>query len=106
MSKWEAMAMTGWTRSAAVRLASARRLGARRLAEGVHGNREVLHVQDLERFGLRGGAQQDAIARPRFHQRARERRHPADIAPVQIDLVDADDADDVLAAGAVLVGDG
>ena len=57
-------------------------------------------------FGLLRCAQDDAIARARLHQRARQRRHPTDVAAVQIDFVDADDADDVFVAGGVLVGDG
>ena len=75
-----------------------RRFGARRFAERIHRNRRVLDVEDLEVFGLRRRVQDDAIARARLHQRARQRRHPADVAAVHVDFVDANDADDVLVA--------
>src|ERR1700683_4977561 len=80
--------------------------GAWRFAERFHRNRCVLDVEDLEVFGLRWGAQDDAVARARLHERARQRRPPADVAPVQVHLVDADNAEDVFVADGVLVGDG
>src|SRR5262245_13271273 len=71
----------------------ARRFRPWRLAERIHRNRRVFDVEDLEMLGLVGRAEHDAIARARLHQRARERRHPTDVAAVDVDLVDADDAD-------------
>jgi len=47
------------------------RLGAWRFAEGVHRNRSVLDVDDLEVFGFFRCAQDYAVARARLHQRAR-----------------------------------
>lgn len=77
-----------------------------RLAERVHRNRHVFHVDDLEFLGLRRRTHHHAVARRRLHQRAPQRRHPADIAAGQVDFVDADDPDDVLLAGGVFVRDG
>src|SRR4051794_38769593 len=80
--------------------------GSGRLAERVHWNLVVLDIYDLELLGLLRCAQDDEVAQNRFHQRASERRHPADVAAVQVDLVDADDADDVVLAGGVAIRHG
>src|SRR6202795_4671341 len=55
---------------------------------------------------LRWRAQVHAVARARLDQRIGERRAPADVAAVEVHLVDADDRDDVFEAGGVLVGHG
>src|ERR1700730_102058 len=55
---------------------------------------------------LRWRAQVHAVARARLDQRISERRAPADVAAVEVHLVDADDRDSVLEAGGVLVGHG
>src|SRR5258707_12005670 len=55
---------------------------------------------------LRWRAQIHAVAGARLHQRIGERRAPADIAAVEVHLVDAYDRDDVFEAGGVLVGHG
>jgi len=51
-------------------------------------------------------AQVHAVAGARLHQRIGERRAPADVAAVEVHLVDAYDRDDVFEAGGVLVGHG
>src|SRR5205085_11945872 len=53
---------------------------------------------------LRWRAQVHTVAGARLHQRIGERRAPADVATVEVHLVDADDRDDVFEAGGVLVG--
>src|SRR2546429_6824516 len=55
---------------------------------------------------LRWRAQVHTVAGARLHQRIGERRAPADVATVEVHLVDADDRDDVFEAGGVLVGHG
>src|ERR1700680_4671828 len=55
---------------------------------------------------VRWRAQVHAVARARLDQRIGERRAPADVAAVEVHLVDADDRDDVFEAGGVLVGHG
>src|SRR5437899_11489162 len=55
---------------------------------------------------LRWRAQVHAVARARLDQRIGERRAPADVAAVEVHLVDADDRDDVFEADGVLVGHG
>src|ERR1700747_3671483 len=83
-----------------------RRLSSWRFAERIHRNRRVLDLDDLEMFRLRWRAQVHAVAGARLHQRIGERRAPADVAAVEVHLVDADDRDDVFEAGGVLVGHG
>src|SRR6516165_7916536 len=80
------------------------RLSSWRFAERIHRNRRVLNVDDLEMLRLRWRAQLHAVAWARLHQRIGERRAPADVAAVEVDLVDADDRDDMLEADGVLVG--
>src|SRR5882762_3934519 len=83
-----------------------RSLSSQRFAERIHRNRRVLDVDDLEMLRLRWRAQVHAVAGARLHQRIGERRAPADVATVEVHLVDADDRDDVFEAGGVLVGHG
>src|SRR6185503_14312554 len=61
----------------------------------------VVHLQDLELFVSRRGAQRDAVARARLEQRARDGRDPRDTAVRGIDLVDAHDAHRALARSAL-----
>src|SRR5215469_18574667 len=81
-----------------------RRLSSWRFTERIHRDRRVLDVDDLEMLRLRWRAQVHAVAWPRLHQRIGERRAPADVAAVEVHLVDADDGDDMLEADGVLVG--
>src|SRR4029077_16143500 len=69
-----------------------RGLGPRWFAERLHGDALISHFEDFQCLRTARRVQYHAVARPRFHQRARQWRHPADIAAIQIDLVDADDA--------------
>src|SRR5438445_9981353 len=78
----------------------------KRYAERIHRNWLVLDVDDLEMLRLRWRAQVHAVAGARLHQRIGERRAPADVAAVEVHLVDADNRDDVFEAGGVLVGHG
>src|SRR6478735_207964 len=82
------------------------RLSSWRFAERIHRNWRVLDEDDLEMLCLRWCAQVHAVAGPGLHERIRERRAPADVAAIEIHLVDADDRDDVFEAGSVLVGHG
>src|SRR5580700_2166101 len=83
-----------------------RRLSSWRFAERIHRNRRILNVDDLEMLRLPWRAQVHAVAGARFHQRIGERRAPADVAAVEVHLVDSDDRDDVFEASRVLVGHG
>src|SRR5205823_1733778 len=69
-------------------------------------NKKCTRLADLEMLRLRWRAQLHAVAGARLHQRISERRAPADVAAVEVHLVDADDRDDVFEAGGVLVGHG
>ena len=51
-------------------------------------------------------AKDHAVAWPGLRQRARQRRHPADVVAIQIDLVEADDAHHPLGSGGVGVAHG
>ena len=77
------------------------RLSSQRFAERIHRNRRVLDLDDLEMLRLRWRAQVHAVARARLDQRIGERRAPADVAAVEVHLVDTDDRDDVFEAGGV-----
>src|SRR6267154_5127062 len=63
-----------------------RRLSSQRFAERIHRNRRVLDFDDLETLRLRWRAQLHAVAGARLHQRIAERRAPADVAAVEVDL--------------------
>src|SRR6267378_1216326 len=82
------------------------RLSSKRFAERIHRNRRVLDLDDLKVLRLCWRAQVHAVAGARLHQRISERRAPADVAAVEVHLVDAYDRDDVFEAGSVLVGHG
>jgi len=82
------------------------RLSSQRFAERIHRNRRVLDLDDLEVLRLRWRNQVHAVAGARLHQRIRERRAPADVAAVEVHLVDAYDRDDVFEAGGILIGHG
>jgi hypothetical protein len=82
------------------------RLSSWRFAERIHRNRRVLDEDDLEMFCLRWCAQVYAVTGAGLHERMSERRAPADVAAIEVHLVDADDRDDVFEAGSVLVGHG
>src|SRR5215469_9339619 len=86
--------------------ARGRRLGSQRFAERIHRNRRVLDLDDLKMLRLRWRAQVHTVAGARLHQRIGERRAPADVAAVEVHLVDANDRDDVFKAGGVLIGHG
>ena len=79
------------------------RLSSWRYAETIHRNRRVCDIDDLKTLGLRWRAQVHVVAWARLHQRISERRAPADVAAVEVHLVNADDRDYMLADG-VLVG--
>jgi hypothetical protein len=83
-----------------------RRLSSQRFAERIHRNWCVRDLDDLEMLRLPRRVQIHAVATARLHQRTGERRAPADVAAVEVQLVDAYDRDDVFDAGSVLVGDG
>src|SRR3954462_2836409 len=83
-----------------------RRLSSWRFAERIHRNRRILDTDDLEMLCLGWCAQGHGVAGAGLHERIRERRAPADIAAIEVHLVNADDRDDVFEAGGVLVGDG
>src|SRR5450755_2099511 len=78
-------------------LASARKplcrgLGSRWFTERFHRNALVTHFQHGQVFCTARQLKDYAVARCRFHQRAPQRRHPADVVAVEIDLVGAHDA--------------
>src|SRR5438270_10244180 len=83
-----------------------RRLSSWRFAERIHRNRRVLDEDDLEMLCLPWCAQVYAVTGAGLHERIRERRAPADVAAIEVHLVDADDRDDVFKAGGVLIGHG
>src|ERR1700731_888900 len=76
-----------------------RRLSSWRFAERIHRNRRVLDVDDLEMLRLRWRAQVHAVTGAGLDQRNGDRRAPADVAAVEVHLVDADDGHDVFEAG-------
>jgi len=82
------------------------RLSSEWFAERIHRNRRVLDVDDLGMLRLRWRAQVHTLAGARLHQRIGKRRAPADVAAIEVHLVNADDRDDVFKAGGVLVGHG
>ena len=82
------------------------RLSSWRFAERINRNRRILDVDDLEMFRLRWRAQVHVVAGAGLDQGNGERLAPADVAAVEVHLVDADDRDDVFQAGGVLVGHG
>src|SRR5216683_920893 len=64
----------------------------------------VTDFEHLDRLGPGRGAQLDGIALMRLQEGAGDRRDPADLAAVEVCLVDADDRDRLL--GAMLIGIG
>src|SRR6188474_2275752 len=80
-------------------------LSAGWFCERVDRNAFVTHLEDLEPLRTTGGVQHHAIAGSGFHQRSRQRRSPADVVAIQIDFVDANDADHSLRAGGVGIAD-
>src|SRR5215475_1502382 len=79
-----------------------RRLSSWRFAERVHRNRRVFDINDLKMLRLRWRAQVHVVAWARLHQRIRERRAPADVATVEVHLVNADYRDYMLADGVLV----
>src|SRR5215475_14377169 len=79
--------------------APGRGLGARWFAERLDGDALVIDLENLELLGAPRRVQDHTISWPGLRQRARQRRHPADMAAIKIDLVEADDAHDPLGAG-------
>ena len=73
---------------------------------GSTGNALVRNIQDVQVFDAAGRAKDDAIARARLHQRARQRRHPADVVQLKVDLVGADDADGAFDSRGIAVAHG
>src|SRR5471032_1143068 len=76
--------------------------GGRLLGDG----RRISHLKDLQLLDAVRRLEGDQVALARLGQRARHRRHPADLAVQWIELVDADDGDAALFAVLVAVGDG
>src|SRR5260221_6357541 len=64
----------------------------------------ISNFYDLDRLGPGRGAQLDDVALMRLQQRPGDRRNPADLAAVEVGLVDADDRHGLL--GALPVGEG
>src|SRR5471032_3446509 len=83
-----------------------RGLGPWWFAERLHGDALIAHLEDLQLLRRARRVKDHAVAWSGLHQRARQWRHPADMVAVQIDLVDADDADDPLRSSGVGVPHG
>ena len=81
-------------------------LGTRRLGKRRDGHALVPHLDDLQVFDASRGFEDDGVTWSGLHQRARQRRHPADLVTFEIDFVDADDRHDPFHARGVLVPDG
>src|SRR5262245_2258222 len=60
--------------------------------EGFDGDALVTHLEDLQLLGAAGRVKDDTVAWSGLHQRARQRRQPADVVAIHIDFVAADDA--------------
>src|SRR4029453_4374573 len=69
-----------------------RSLGARWRGERLQRDALVTDLEDLELLGAARRVKDHAVAWPRLHQGARQRRLPADMVAIQIDLIEADDA--------------
>src|SRR5580700_2029654 len=77
---------------ASARESLCRGLGSRWWPERFHRNALVAHFQHGQVFCAARREENYAIARCRLHQRAPQRRHPTDVAAVEIDLVGAHNA--------------
>src|SRR5260221_257578 len=86
------------------------RHGAARSATAVYrrliGAILITDLEHLEGLNAARAAQLDGVADLGLHQRARDRRDPADLAVGHVGLVDADDRDGALGAAVVGVADG
>jgi hypothetical protein len=80
-----------------------RGFGARGDGERLQRDAFVTHLENLEWLCTARRVHDDTVAGPVFHQRARQRRLPADMTAIQIDLIDANDAYFAFGAGAVSV---
>src|SRR5947208_212400 len=85
---------TAATRAAALAASTKlqRRFGPWRFRKGRYGDALIAHLENLQVLGAARRVQHDAIAGSRLHQRGGQRRQPADVIAIQIDLVAADDA--------------
>ena len=77
-----------------------------RFPEGFHGNPLVTDLEDLQMLRTAGRAKDYLVPWAGLHQRSRQRRSPADMAPIDVHLVDADDAHDALGSGGIGVPHG
>ena len=66
-------------------------VGDRCCAEGLYRNALVAHLEYLEFLRASWRVQDYTVPWPRLHQRARQRRLPADAVAIEIDLIDAYD---------------
>ena len=83
-----------------------RGLGPRWFAERLHGNALVTHFQDLQFLRATRRVKIHAVTGAGLHQRAPQRRDPADVVAVEIDLVGADDAHHPLRASGIGIAHG
>src|SRR6185369_15826099 len=67
-----------------------RRLGPGWFAERLHEDALVTNLENLQLLGAGRRAKNDEIAGLGLHQSACERRHPADVVSIEVDLVEAD----------------
>ena len=65
-----------------------RGLGPGWFAEGLHGDALITHLEDLQLLRAARRVKDHAVAWSGLHQRARQRRQPADVVAIQIDLVE------------------